>query len=301
MGTVVQSARTWADMVKLSHSVFALPFAVMATFMAGRNIEGLHRPRWGQLALIVICMIAARSVAMTFNRIVDAAIDARNPRTAGRPLPSGKLGARAAMMFLFVASAVFVGGCYCFDRLYDNTWPVLLAGPVLLYLCGYSYTKRFTRWSHFYLGSAIGLSPVAAWIAIHPQSIGWPAVTLTGAVMFWIAGFDVIYACQDVACDRAEGLFSIPSRMGVARALSIARGCHLLVVVLLGLLAWITPLGWVFLVGVGMVAVLLAVENSLVKPDDLSKVNLAFFTMNGLVSVGLGVLAVIDVLVVTPR
>ncbi len=300
MATLGESVRTWAEMIKFSHSVFALPFAVMATFMAGRFVEDTHRPYWGQLALIVVCMVAARSVAMTFNRIVDAEIDGRNPRTSGRPLPAGELGVRDAKLFLFGASAVFVGACYSFHGLYGNPWPVILAGPLLAYLCGYSYTKRFTQWSHFYLGSAVGLSPVAAWIAIHPPSVGWPAVVLTAAVMLWIAGFDLIYACQDTECDRAEGLFSVPAGLGILRALRIARCCHAAVVVLLLVLAWIAPLGWLYLVGVGIVAVLLTVENSLVRPDDLSRVNVAFFTINGVVSVALGVLAVCDVLIITP-
>lgn len=300
MNTSTAGVRTWAEMIKLSHSVFALPFALMAAFMAGRNIDDLHRPYWGQLGLIVLCMVAARSVAMTFNRIADARIDARNPRTKNRPLPTGKLSLGEAWVFLVVCAAGFVLGCLSFDLLYKNPWPLRLCGPVLIYLCGYSYTKRFTGLSHFYLGSAIALSPVATWIAIHPPSLGLSAVMLMASVTLWIAGFDLIYACQDIDIDRAEGLHSLPARFGAGGALWIARVCHILTVVLLAALAVVAGMGWLYLAGVIIVAVLLAVENSLVKPNDLSRVNLAFFTINGVVSLVLGGLAIADLLLGLP-
>ncbi len=292
--------RTWAEMIKFSHSIFALPFALMAAFLAGRNIDGQHRPYAGQLGLIILCMVAARSVAMTFNRIADARIDARNPRTANRPLPADRLTIGAAWVFLAVWAIVFVLSCAAFAVWFENPWPIRLCGPVLLYLCGYSYTKRFTRLSHFYLGSAIAFSPVAAWIAIHPQSLGLAAVALMAGVTLWIAGFDIIYACQDIEVDRAEGLHSLPSRLGPGPALWIARGCHALTVVLLAALAALASLGWLYLLGVGLVAVMLVVENSLVKADDFSRVNLAFFTINGVVSLVLGGLAIADILLRLP-
>ena len=295
----VAAVRVWSDMIKLQHSVFALPFAVMAAFLAGRHIESLHRPHGGQLALVIVCMVAGRSVAMTYNRIVDARIDARNPRTANRALPSGRLTRRAAYAFLFAASAVFAAGCFTFHGVFGNPWPMLLGGPVLVYLCGYSFSKRFTGWSHFYLGSAIALSPVAAWIAIHPESLGWPAAMLSAAVALWIAGFDIIYACQDIDVDRREGLYSLPARLGPRVALLIARACHVSVVLLLIGLALVASLGWLYLTGVVIVAALLAIENGLVKPDDFSRVNLAFFTINGIVSVVLGVLTLLDVLILS--
>ncbi len=294
------SIRTWAEMIKFSHSIFALPFALMAAFLAGRNIAGQHRPHAGQLGLIILCMVAARSVAMTFNRIADARIDAGNPRTVDRPLPTHKLTIGAAWAFLAVWAMVFVVSCAAFAVWFENYWPLRLCGPVLLYLCGYSYTKRFTRLSHFYLGSAIAFSPVAAWIAIHPQSLGLAAVALMAGVTLWIAGFDIIYACQDVEVDRAEGLHSLPSRLGPGPALWIARGCHVLTVVLLAALAALASLGWLYLLGVGLVVVLLVVENSLVRADDLSRVNLAFFTINGVVSLVLGGLAIADIVLRLP-
>jgi len=286
-------------MIKFSHSVFALPFAILAMFMAGRSLPGGH-PTVGQGMLIVACMILARSVAMTFNRLADAAIDARNPRTRSRPLPAGRISPRAARVFLGACSCGFVVSCGGFWLLDHNLWPLALSVPVLLLLCGYSYTKRFTRWSHFCLGFAIGASPMAAWLAIHPASLGWPAVVLMGAVLFWIGGFDIIYACQDVDVDRRQGLHSLPARMGPARALWLARLSHLLAVALLLLLWRVGDLGTLYLVGVGAVALLLLIENSLVRANDLSRVNLAFFTVNGAIGVLLGLAGVTDVLLGQP-
>ena len=194
----IERLRIWGEMIKFSHSIFALPFALMAAVLAGRHIPIAGQPSAGQIALIVLCMVSARSVAMTFNRIADAAIDVRNPRTAARPLPAGRLTLSAAYAFLMLAIVVFAMGCFGFHRFYANDWPMLLGGPVLVYLCFYSYTKRFTRWSHLFLGSAIGLSPAATWLAIHPDSLGWTAGLLAAAVTCWIAGFDIIYACQDI-------------------------------------------------------------------------------------------------------
>jgi len=242
-------------------------------------------------------MVAVRSAAMTFNRIADAAYDARNPRTAVRAIPAGTITRGQAAIFLFAAGAAFLAGCAGFLWLYDNPWPLILAPPVLAYLCLYSYTKRFTRWSHFILGNAIALSPVAAWVAIHPGSVGWPAVVLMGAVTLWIGGFDIIYACQDISSDRAEGLYSLPADLGPAEALWIARVAHLGTIILLALLIWLSDLGWLYGCGVVMVAVLLAIENSLVRADDFSRVNLAFFTVNGIISLVLGGLTIADVLV----
>lgn len=293
--------RRWGEMVKFSHSVFALPFALMAVFLAARaamRAGDASRPYPGlvQICLVVLCMVAARSAAMTFNRIADAAIDSRNPRTAGRPIPAGTISRGQAWAFLFGSSSLFVLGCAGFHFLDSNPWPLVLALPVLAYLFLYSYAKRFTRWSHFLLGSAIALSPVAAWLAIHPASLGWPALILMGAVTCWIGGFDIIYACQDIDIDRREGLFSLPSRLGPARALRIARTAHAVTVCLLVLLAPAADLGWIYGAGVVLVALLLAIENALVAPDDFSHVNLAFFTVNGIISVLLGLLTIADCL-----
>lgn len=296
MNSPLTAIRAWVEMVKLVHSVFALPFALIAAFLAGRELEGRHRPYVGQLVLIVLCMVAARSVAMTFNRIVDAEIDARNPRTAGRPLPAGRLSRIAAYAMLVLSAITFGLACLGFHMFYQNTWPILLSGPVLVYLCGYSFTKRFTKWSHFYLGSAIALAPPAAWLAVDPASIGLPALLLTVAVTCWIGGFDIIYACQDIDIDRREGLHSLPSRIGPAKALWIARAAHAIVVAALVALGVVADLGAVYAVGVAVAAVLLIVENALVKPDDFRRVNLAFFTINGVVSLALAAAAIADLL-----
>lgn len=296
MKSIVSSAKTWADMVKLSHSVFALPFGLMGAFLAGRHIEGRGFPYWGQLGLILVCMVSARSVAMTFNRIVDANIDGRNPRTAQRPLPSGRLGTSAAWIMLVLAIGTFGVACMAFHVFFDNTWPVLLAGPVLIFLGGYSFTKRFTQWSHYYLGLALAMSPLAAWLAVDPTTVGLEVMLLMLAVTCWTAGFDIIYACQDIDIDRKEGLHSLPSRVGAAGALWIARGSHLLAVLALAALGVVAKLGVLYAAGVVAAAVLLAVENSLVRVGDYSRVNTAFFTLNGLVSVLVGGLAIADVL-----
>ncbi len=293
-GTQRSSLALWAGMIKLHHSVFALPFALIAAFLAGRERPSGY-PGLLQLVLVVICMVAARSAAMTFNRIADAAIDARNPRTADRPLPAGTISMPKAIAFFVVACLVFVGACAAFLWVDANVWPVALAVPVLIYLCFYSYTKRFTRWSHFVLGSAIALSPPAAWLAIHPASIGPPALVLLGAVTCWIGGFDIIYACQDADFDRREGLHSLPARLGIAGALWIARAAHAMTVLLLASLIPLAGLGCLYAVGVAAVAVLLLVENLLVHPDDLSRVNLAFFTINGIVSLLLAACTIGDI------
>lgn len=299
MNKGLSAVRIWADMVKLSHSVFALPFALMAAFMAGRHIEGHGRPYWGQLGLVLICMVAGRSVAMTFNRIVDRQLDARNPRTAMRPLPAGRLSLAAAWIMLAVSTVTFGVGCVGFYLFYENTWPILLSGPVLLYLCGYSYTKRFTKWAHYYLGTAVALSPVAAWLAVHPESLGLSAFLLMTTVTCWIGGFDIIYSCQDFEIDRREGLHSLPAKWGPAAALRVARISHAIVIVCLIAVGHFAGMGIAYGVGVAMVTVLLIVENALVKPDDFSRVNLAFFTVNGMVGIALCTATVIDIVTST--
>lgn len=236
---------------------------------------------------------------MTFNRIVDASLDARNPRTAMRPLPAGRLSLTAAWIMLAISTVTFGVGCLGFYVYYENTWPILLSGPVLLYLCGYSYTKRFTKWAHYYLGTAIALSPVAAWLAVHPESIGLPAVLLMMAVSCWIGGFDIIYSCQDIEVDRRDGLHSLPAKWGPAAALRVARISHAVVIVCLIALGYYAGMGIVYGVGVAIVAALLIVENAMVKPDDFSRVNLAFFTVNGMVSLALGAAAIIDIVTST--
>lgn len=293
---IASTVAVWADMVKLPHSVFALPFALIAAVLAGRHLVGRTTPLPGQIGLIIICMVACRSVAMTFNRIVDAQIDARNPRTASRPLPAGRMSVAAAWAMLAVSAITFGVGCLGFFLFFDNVWPMALSGPVLIYLCGYSFSKRYTRWSHFYLGSAVACAPPAAWIAIHPASLGLSAFILMGTVTAWIAGFDIIYSCQDIDVDRRENLHSLPSRVGPATALWITRAAHLVAVAGLIWLGVHENLGMVYAVGVVIAAGLLLIENWLVRPGDYRHVSLAFFTLNGVVGVVLGICAIADVL-----
>lgn len=282
-------------MVKFSHSVFAMPFALVATFWAGsRRAGGL--PSLGQIGLIVVCMVAARSFAMTVNRIVDAAIDARNPRTAMRPIPAGRISRGRAILFAVVFAVVFLVGCYGFRHWFQNPWPMWLALPTLAALAAYSYCKRFTSLAHFVLGAVIGFAPLAAWIAIHPESLGLSGVLLTVAVMTWIAGFDLIYACQDVAVDRAERLYSIPSRLGIPFALSLSRVCHFVTVASLITLGRVEHVAWLYWTGVALTALLLIFEQSMVKPTDLSRVTIAFFTVNGVVSLVFAGAAIGDLL-----
>ena len=266
--------RLTLDMIKFEHSVFALPFALIGALLAWRELSFQVDAPWYRLFFILLAMVSARSAAMTFNRILDASIDAKNPRTATRHIPAGLLSLRFARGFLILASSVFVLASWMLGPLCIALSPVALA--IVLF---YSYTKRFTSFSHLVLGACLGIAPSAAWIAV-TGSLDWRIGLLSLAVLFWTAGFDIIYACQDFDFDRRERLFSIPARIGIASALSVSRVCHLLTVAALVALCLAFSLNpWPVL----PVAALLVYEQSLVKPGDLSKVNLAFFTVNGLI------------------
>ncbi len=269
-------AKTVLEMIKFEHSVFALPFALVGALLAARAVGSF--PSWRQLLWIVVAMVGARSAAMTINRIADREYDARNPRTANRALPKGELSVGFAWMFTIAASALLVVAAWQLNPLALKLSPVALA--VLFF---YSYTKRFTSWAHFVLGFCLGMSPAAAWIAIR-GSLDPRMLILCAAVTLWVGGFDVLYACQDVEFDKHAGLYSIPKKFGVARALLIARGMHVLMVALLAWLALSFHLGWPAWAGICVVAALLAYEHSLVKPNDLSKMNAAFFAVNGYIS-----------------
>jgi len=268
--------RTVLEMIKFEHSVFALPFALVGALLAARAGGGL--PTWGQILWIVVAMVGARSAAMTMNRIADVEYDRRNPRTAKRALPAGELSLGFAWAFTALASAVLVIAAWQLNRLALELSPVALA--ILFF---YSYTKRFTSWSHFVLGFCLGISPAAAWIAIR-GSLDARMLILCAAVTLWVGGFDVLYACQDVEFDRAAGLHSIPKKLGIAKALLFARAMHVVMIALLAWLAWSFHLAWPAWAGIAVVAALLAYEHSLVKPNDLSKMNAAFFAVNGYIS-----------------
>jgi 4-hydroxybenzoate polyprenyltransferase len=285
--------RHFLELIRFSHTVFALPFALVSALLAwqGPNVTFL----WLDLLGILLCMVFARSAAMAFNRLVDRRLDAENPRTAGRHLPAGLLSAPAVTVFFLLCSAGFVTS----TLLFANPWPLRLAGPVLLFICAYSLTKRFTILAHFWLGASLMLAPLAAWIAIRGlEDLLTPAV-LGLAVLTWVAGFDILYACQDVEVDRRLGLKSVPAVLGVPRALAIARVCHALTAALLVALYFVAspPLGFVYLGGVALVIVLLAYEHRLVRADDLGRVNQAFFQVNAVISIGLFVLVLVQLAV----
>lgn len=289
------AARRLLELIRFSHTVFALPFALLAAVLAWQD----EPFRWQDLVGILLCMVFARSAAMAFNRLADRRLDAANPRTAGRHLPAGLLSAGTVWAFLVVCCLGFVASTLLFlYRDPPNPWPSYLCGPMLLFVLGYSLAKRFTSLAHLWLGAALMLAPVAAWIAVKgPVDMAVPVV-LGAAVMGWVAGFDVLYACQDAAFDRAAGLHSLPARLGVPAALRVAAGCHAVMFALLVALSFASPhLGAVYLAGLGLIGMLLVYEHSLVRADDLSRVNRAFFHVNGVISVGLLVLVLVQLAV----
>ena len=282
---VLHDLRITLEMIKWEHSIFALPFALCGAMLAAGGVPTVHQVLW-----IVVAMVAARSAAMAFNRWADAAIDAANPRTSTRAMPAGHLSPAFVVTFVLVSSAVFVLAASQLNRLALLLSPVALAVLLL-----YSYTKRFTRWSHLVLGFALGIAPSAAWIAVR-GSLDPRILLLTAAVTFWVGGFDVLYACQDYEFDRQAGLHSLPRYFGIHSALWIARSFHLIMVGFLVALLMVFALGKFALAGVAVVVLLLLYEHSLVKPNDLSRLNAAFFTMNGVISVLFFVFVAADLL-----
>jgi 4-hydroxybenzoate polyprenyltransferase len=291
-GMTIALIRQYLDLIRFSHTLFALPFALLGAALAAHGRTGWHG-RVQDWVGILLCMATARSAAMAFNRLVDRRFDALNPRTAGRHLPAGLMSVRSVAVFTLVCSLAFVASTLLF---LPNRWPLYLSVPVLLWLLGYSYSKRFTTLAHFWLGVSLSLAPIAAWIALRGD-LGWPPVLLALAVLFWVSGFDIIYACQDVDFDRTVGLQSVPKTFGVRRALWIAAACHAFMIVPLVGLGLVYPLGPIYFVGVAAVAALLIYEHALVRPDNLTRVNLAFFQVNVVISIGLLVVAVVDMLV----
>jgi 4-hydroxybenzoate polyprenyltransferase len=331
---MLQTFRHLLSLIRFSHTLFALPFALLAALMAWRLVAD-NFPRissftfgdigfydfsvdWGdgpesvtfpdfagairftQLLGILLCMVFARSAAMAFNRLVDRKLDADNPRTAGRHLPAGILSVGAVTAFTVLSSLAFIASTLLF---LPNWLPLALSVPVLALLCGYSYAKRFTSLAHFWLGAALGMSPIAAWIAIRGEAVLadpldlLPAVVLGAAVLVWVGGFDILYACQDYEYDKSVGLRSVPAKLGVRGALRLAAICHAIAVVLLALVPLVyPPFRVVYWTGVAAVAGLLIYEHSLVRPDDLARVNQAFFHVNAVISLGLLAVGTLDLL-----
>jgi 4-hydroxybenzoate polyprenyltransferase len=344
---VFTTIRHLLELIRFSHTLFALPFALLAAVMAWRmtaieheaisvydvnasnfrelfwsddpmvhdryigigtaviNLDGIpiwrFYIRWQELVGLLLCMVSARSFAMSVNRLTDRKLDAENPRTAGRHLPAGILNAGQVVAFAAACAIVFVVSTLWF---LPNWLPLACSLPVLAFLAGYSYAKRFTSLAHVWLGAALGLSPIAAWIAIrglyvidNPSDL-LPAIVLGGAVLTWVAGFDIIYACQDYEPDRKAKLHSVPVKLGILRALRVAAVCHLATIVCLACLPLAYPqFGWLYWVGTAAVAVLLVYEHLLVRPDDLSRVNAAFFNVNAMISLGLFIVGTLDLMV----
>ena len=275
MAAFFNKLSTTLSMIKFEHTLFALPFAFLGAIMAANGL-----PTWRQTLWITIAMVGARSAAMTFNRIVDRDIDARNPRTANRELPSGKLSTGFAWAFLYVSIGIFLLASYSLN------WLTFALSPVaLICVLGYSYAKRFTSMAHLMLGLALAIAPSAAWIAVTGSLADDVPILLSLFVLMWTAGFDVLYACQDYDYDRKAGLRSIPARFGIARSLWIARLFHFQAFVVMLVLWLVTGMSWISLAGVGLVSALFIYQHSLLKPNDLSKMNAAFFTTNAFVSV----------------
>ena len=281
-----QAFRTFLDMIKFEHTIFALPFAYLGMVLAAGGWPGVWPFVW-----ITVAMVSARTVAMAANRAIDRHLDARNPRPASRALPQGRLSVGFVWGIVVVATVIFFVSAWLL-----NPFVFKLAPLALLFLVGYSYTKRFTWLCHWVLGITDGAAAAGAWAAI-TGSFGLPAFVLWGAVAAWIAGFDLIYACQDVDVDRQEGLKSVPSRFGIAAALTLARINHVATVALLAWAGVLLGLGWPFWVGLAVAAALLVYENMIVKPNDLSRLDLAFFNINGYISVIVFVAAWLGVVV----
>lgn len=293
------------QMIRFSHTLFALPFALLAAVMAwtapspdGDSVEF----RWLHLIGIAACMVFARSAAMAFNRIADRKIDAQNPRTSSRHIPRGILSVRSVWRFTLASSAGFIASTLFF---LPNLLPLFFAVPVLLFVLSYSYAKRYTALSHFWLGTSLMCAPTGVWVALRGELLmvtvadALPALSLGVAVLLWVAGFDIIYACQDVEFDKKAKLHSVPARLGVVGALRLAAVCHLGMIAALTALPFICPhlpLGWIYWSGIAAVALLLLYEHALVKPDDLTRVNIAFFHVNSIVSMGLFLIGTLDLL-----
>jgi 4-hydroxybenzoate polyprenyltransferase len=272
-------------MIKFEHSVFALPFAYMGAILARFKL-----PSWPDLFWITVAMVGARTLAMSLNRLIDKEIDARNPRTKNRALPQRLLSEKDVVLFSLLAMAILIFAVYQLAPLTRFLWPLVII-PFIVY----PYAKRFTWTSHFLLGACLGLAPIGAWIAI-TNSCALTPILIGLAVTLWVAGFDIIYACQDVEIDRRQKLYSIPARFGIKTALNTTKILHLLSVALFIYVGYLSHLGIIFYIGVTITAILLAYENYLVKPDDLSRLNVAFFNMNGIISITLFAFTFLDLL-----
>jgi 4-hydroxybenzoate polyprenyltransferase len=275
---VLKKIKIFLEMIKFEHTLFALPFAYMGAIL-GSMVLNHTLPSWPQIGWITLAMVGARSAAMGLNRVIDKVIDAKNPRTAGRAIPAGLLSSKEVLLFIFIALAVLFIATYQLNALCMELLPI-----AVFFLVFYSYTKRFTWACHLILGLTIALAPLGGWVAVTGKIDG-VSIVFYLTVAFWTAGFDVIYACQDIEFDRKEGLYSIPSRFGIAKALILAKFFHILTAIGFMSLYFLTDLSWVYFAGIILAYLVLIYEHRLVTPKDLSKLNTAFFTMNGVLSV----------------
>ena len=271
--------------IKIQHTIFALPFALMSAFIASNGVPPSDKLLW-----ILLAMVGARSSAMSFNRIADVDYDRENPRTKERALPKGRIRKSYYIIFLILSVLLFIFSCIMLNRL-----ALILSPAALLIVFFYSYTKRFTIFSHFFLGLSLSLAPIGAWVAIR-EEISIVSIVLGLAVIFWLAGLDIIYSCQDVEFDKSHGLFSFPAKLGIERALRLAAIFHVIMTLFLFSLFFIGNLGLLYLGGIILIAGLLYYEHSIVRPDDLSKVNVAFFNVNGIISIGLMLMTILDII-----
>ncbi|MBD2845167.1 UbiA family prenyltransferase [Paenibacillus sp. IB182496] len=288
---MIRKIAVFLEMIKFEHTLFALPFAFVGALLGAVAVE-LRLPGWGEIGWILLAMVGARTAAMGLNRLIDKAIDARNPRTAPRALPSGLIGTKEVVLFIVISLVLLMVSAFQLEPLAARLLPL-----AVFMLVFYSYTKRFTWLCHIVLGLTIGLAPLGAWVAVTGRIDG-TALLLYVAVSLWTAGFDIVYACQDLEFDRKEGLHSIPARFGIAGALWIARALHAVTAIGLLALFWLTDLSWVYLAGTVIAIAILLYEHRLVRPHDIRRLNTAFFTMNGTLSMVVFLFTLIDLVVV---
>ncbi len=281
----MSSFKAFIKMIKLEHTVFALPFAFVGMFLAAQGI-----PSWHVILWVIVAMVGARSAAMGMNRYADAEIDARNPRTASREIPAGNISKKSTIFYIIISLLIYFVATFMLNKLTAILSPI----PILIFVL-YAYAKRFTNFCHVILGIALGLAPVCAWIAV-TGSIDLPPFILGFAIMAWVAGFDILYAIQDIEYDINEGLHSIPSALGIQGSLILARVLHVIAIILFAALMGVSDLGYIYLAGVLISAAFLFYEHSLISKDDLSKLNVAFFNMNAYISITIMVFSIVDIM-----
>lgn len=285
-----KKVKVFLEMIKIEHTLFALPFAFMGALVGSMLVNG-HLPSWGQVGWILVAMVGARSAAMALNRLIDAAIDAKNPRTANRAIPAGLLKAGEVLLFTVVSFGLLILAAAMLEPLSFYLLPI-----AVFMLVFYSFTKRFTWLCHVILGFTIALAPLGGWVAV-TNVIDWTAIIFFITIACWTTGFDIVYACQDYDFDKKEGLYSIPVRFGIAKSLKIARGFHIVTAIGFLLLIWLTNLSWIYILGIVIACGLLIYEHLIVKPNDLTRLNTAFFTMNGTLSMIVFFFTLIDLVV----